>query len=148
MAVYCCVEAGAKIADAGVIVMPVRFAPETFNCAVPVTPSKLALTVADPAETPAAIPLVPERLLTLATALLLDDQLTLLEITCVLESLNCPVAANVTCVPGAMEVMDGVTEIDTTVALVTFTLAEAVCDPRVAVTVEDPGLIPCNFPLV
>jgi hypothetical protein len=103
----------------------------------------------EPVATDAAIPLVPGLVLIVAIVGSLDAQLTSPEMTWVVESLNCPVAAKVICVPGAIEEMDGVTDIETMVALVTFTFTDAVCAPgsgRVAVIEAKPRLTPCTFP--
>jgi len=75
------VDAGAKTADGGLTAIPVRFAPVTFNWAVPVTAPNVAPMATDPVATVVAIPLVPVVVLIVATVGSLDAQLASPEMT-------------------------------------------------------------------
>jgi hypothetical protein len=75
-----------------------------------------------------------------AKVVLLDDQVTLLVIVCVLESLNEPVAMNGNWVPAAMERPEGVTEMDEMVASETTSVTEPLTAFSVAEIVDWPGL--------
>jgi len=68
--------------------------------------------------------------------------------TCVLESLNVPVAVNDSSVVGAMVRPVGVTEIDTIVAFVTSSMVEPLVAPSVAVMFVLPGVSPVAIGLV
>jgi hypothetical protein len=116
----------------------------TFKEAVPVTPLTLALIFAVPDATPVIILTFP----TVATAVLSDAQLTSRVILCVLASLNVPVAVNDNLDPGAIVRPVGVTEIDTTWALLTVSVTELLAVPSVAVMVVAPGLRPFATPLL
>jgi hypothetical protein len=61
-------------------------------------------------------------------------------------SLKTPVAANVNFVPGAMVRPEGVTEIDTIVALETLSVVEPLIESSVAVIVVDPVVRPFARP--
>ena len=124
MAVHPRVDAGATTPVAGVTAMLVRVAGVTVSCAVPVAAPNDALMVTLPVAIAAASPLAPE-LPIVATVLSLDVQATSLVMVWVVESLNDPVAAKSSCVPGAIEVIEGATEIDVMVAFVTLRLTEA-----------------------
>jgi hypothetical protein len=125
--------------------MLVKVADVTLSCAVPVTEPSDALIVTLPVAMPVDIPLAPV-LPIVATVASLDVQLTSLVMIWVLESLNTPVAPNASWLPGAIEEIEGVTEVDVIVALVTLSLTETLCDARVAVIVVMPGLRPCARP--
>ena len=137
-------EAGANTAPTGVKAIEFRVAEFTVSGAEPLTPPKAALMVTLPALTAVTIPLLPAVLLTFANAVLLEDQVTLLVIVWVLESLNTPVAMKGSVVPGAMERPDGVTEMDCTVASDTVSVIEPLIETetRVAVIVDSPVLTP------
>ena len=116
----------------------------TFRVADPVTPLKVAEMLAVPAATPVAVPPGP----TVATAGLSEVQFESRLITWVLESLNVPVATNESCVPGAIVRFTGVIDMDTIVAFVTSSVADALTDPSAAVMVVIPGLRPFAIPLL
>ena len=67
--------------------------------------------------------------------------------TCVVWSLKTPVAAKVNLVLGAMVRPEGVTEMDTIVALETSSVVNPLIESRVAVIVVDPGLTAFARPL-
>jgi hypothetical protein len=116
----------------------------TFKEAVPVTAPRIALMFAVPDATPVTILTLP----TVATAVLSDAQLTSRVIFCVLASLNVPAAVNDNLDPGAIVRPVGVTEIDTTWALLTVSVTELLAVPSVAVIVAAPGLKPFATPLL
>ncbi len=138
------VEAGARAALVGVTEMEKRVAELTVKSADPVTPLSVALMLAVPGATPVTWLTEP----TVATAGLSEDQVASRVMFCVVESLNVPVAAKDTFVPGAMVRPTGVTEMDTRVAFDTVSVTEALADPSVAVIVEVPGARPFARPLV
>jgi|SRR4029453_12041397 hypothetical protein len=77
VAVYCTWPAGA-VNGAPVVVMEieVRVADVTVSAEEPVTPNIVALMFAVPAATPVTTPLLPEPLLTVATPVLSEAQVT------------------------------------------------------------------------
>ncbi len=89
----------------------------------------VALIVTLPPAIAVAIPCAPEALLIVATVVSVEAQVTLFVMTCVLESLNCPVARNGTWVPAAIEEIEGVMDIDTSVAVVTVRLTPVLAPP-------------------
>ena len=95
-ALYCNPEAGASTADAGVNAIELRVAVLTVSAAVPVAvaPAKVnvALTVTGPGAMPVARPKLPELLPTVAADGALEVHETTVEMSCVEESLNNPVA--------------------------------------------------------
>lgn len=137
-------EAGASTAVAGATEIDFRVAELTVRDADPFIPPKAAVMFVVPAATAVATPSGP----TVATAVSLDVQVESVVMTCVLESLNVPVAVNESSVVGAMVRPVGVTEIDTIVALVTSRDVEPGIPPRVAVMVVVPGLFPLATPVL
>ena len=77
--------------------------------------------------------------LMVAVAALEDVHVTVVVMSCVLLSLNVPVAVNCFVVPTAMLEFAGVTAIETRVAEVTVSVAVPLIPPDVAVMVEVPG---------
>ena len=124
--------------------MDFRVAELTVNNVDPDTPPKVAPMFAVPEATAVTRPTAP----TVATAVLSDSQVASRFRTCVLESLNVPVAVNCNCVAGAMVRPEGETDIDVIVAFVTSSTVEPGIVPRVAVTVELPGVRPWATPLL
>jgi hypothetical protein len=82
-----------------------------------------------------------------ATAADADVQSTDAVTSCVLESLNVPVAANCFVVPTAMLGLAGVTVIETSVAELTVNDEVPLTDPEVAVMVAVPAPTPAASPL-
>jgi hypothetical protein len=140
---YPTVEAGASTVAFGFTAIDVSVAELTFNGTEAVTVLKVALILAVPGATAVIIPTGRA----VATATLSDAHVTSRVMTCVLKSLNEPVATNDNLVPGAIVRFTGVTEIDTMVALVTLSVIEALTLPSVALMIADPGLMPFNKPL-
>src|SRR5271154_2212639 len=111
--------------------MDFRVTEFTVKDADPVLPPKAALMFVVPGPMAVATPPPP----TVATAALLEGQVYSVVRTCVLESLNVPVAVNASSVPGAMVRPVGETEIDVTVAFVTSSVVVPLIVPKVAVMV-------------
>lgn len=137
------VDAGASTALGGVTEIETRVAELTISCADAVTPSSVALMLAVPGVTAVTRLTDP----TVATGGLSDAHVTSRVMFCVLASLNVPVAAKDSFVPGAMVRPTGVTEIDIRVAPVTVRLTDAVAEPIVAVIFAAPGASPFAKPL-
>ena len=133
---------GASTALAGVTEMEVRMAELTFSGALPETPLKVAEILAVPGPIPVALPPAA----TVATAGLSDAQVESVVMTCLVPSLKTPIAAKVNLVPGAMVRPEGVTEIDTIVALETLSVVEPLIESSVAVIVVDPVVRPFARP--
>lgn len=126
--------------------MDFRVAELTVKSADPDTPPKVAPMCALPEATAVTKPMGP----TVATAVLSDAQVASRLRTCVLESLNVPVAVNCSWVSGAMLRPEGEMDIDVIVAPETSSTVEPLIIPRVAVMVGSggPGLSPLANPLV
>lgn len=143
-------EAGASTAVGGATEIDFRVAELTVRDADPFMPPKAAVMFVVPAATAVATPSGP----TVATAVSLDVQVESVVMTCVLESLNVPVAVNDNSVVGGMVRPVGATEMDTIVALVTSRDVEPLIElppvPRVAVmvVVAPPGLSPLANPVL
>jgi len=138
------VDAGASTAVAGLTAIEVSVTELTFTAAAPVTPLRVALIFADPGATPVTMLTGP----TVATAVLSDAQVTSRVMTCVLESVNDPVAVSGSFVAGAMVRPAGVTETETIWALVTSRVTEALAVPSAAAMVTTPGVKPRASPLL
>jgi hypothetical protein len=118
-------------------------APLTVSGALPVTLPRVARMFAVPAETAVALP--PPGVI-VATEVLSEAHTTSDVIICVLESLKAPVALNGCFVPGAIVLLEGVTVIETTVALVTVRVVFVVVAPSVAVIIVVPAAMPFATP--
>lgn len=128
---------------AGLIAIETSFAVDTVSVVDPLTVPDTALMVVLPVATLLATPcaLMP------ATAPEDELQRTDVLMSCVLESLKVPVAANCLVVPTAMLEFAGVTAIETSVAAVTVSEAVPLTDPDVAVIVVEPAATPVALPL-
>ena len=135
-------DAGASTAVAGLTAIETSVTELTCKGADPVTPSNVALIFAVPG--PTAVTTGPPPVV--ATATLSEVHVESEVMICVLESLNVPVAVNVKFVPGAIVLPEGVTEIVTSVALLTVRITEALTVPTAAVMVVVPGLRPLASP--
>ena len=100
-----------------------------MSVAVPFTLPDVAVIVTRPGATPVASPCVPLVLLTVAYAVFVDDQITLVVRSSVVLSLYVPVAWNCTAVPLAIVYVSGVTAIDTSAGDCTVSGAVAICPP-------------------
>jgi hypothetical protein len=119
----------------------------TVTVAEPWMPLRVAVMEVLPIAKPVTSPLVPETLLTCATVLSPDVQLTCVVRFAVLPSLKVPVAVSCTVVPFAIEEVVGVTAIEDTVAAVTLTVVDPEIEPCVAVTSVLPIFTPVAKPL-
>jgi len=140
------VEAGAITAELGETAMDFSVAELTVRSVCPDLPPNAAIMFALPSPTAVTTPTAP----TVATAVLLDVQVTSWVMTCVLESLNVPVAVKANSVPGAMVRPAGETEIDTIVASLTVSVVEpGGAEPKVAVMVTglEVGVRPLATPM-
>ena len=106
VAVNCVVVPGAIVEFAGVTAMEAKVAPVTLSEAVPLTEPEVAVIVAVPVRMPMANPL----------ELIVAEFDELLQVTfcssCVLPSSKLPVALNCCVVPAAIDIGEGVTEIE------------------------------------
>lgn len=127
---------GASTAVAGVTEMEESVAELTLSGAEPKTPRNAAEMLAVPG--PIAVAVLPAFPI-VATARLSEAHVDSRVMTWVLLSLNKPTALKGSLVPGAMVRPEGLTEMDTSVAFVTSSMAEALMEPSVAVIVEVPG---------
>src|SRR5256885_16656112 len=105
--------------------------------AVPVLPSLVAVTVAEPGVTPETSP----ELLTVATEVLLLDQVTVRPES-VLPPASLSVAVSCTVCPGWIESVAGLTDTVATGTWVTVTDAVPLLPSLAAVIVADPGVTP------
>jgi len=126
----------------GLIAIETNFVVETVSVVDPLTVPDTALIVVLPAATLLTMPcaLIP------ATAAEDEVQSTDALMSCVLESLNVPVAANCLIVPTAMLEFAGVTASETSVAAVTLSEAVPLTDPDAAVMVVVPLATPVALP--
>lgn len=119
----------------GVIAKDARFAALIVSEVFPLTAPEVALMVTLPSLRPVARPLT-----VMEAKLLPDDaQVTVLVMSCVVESENVPVAVNCCCTPNGMVLPAGVTAIEFRVALVTVRVAVPVTEPEDAVMVLVPA---------
>jgi len=119
---------------AGLMVIPTRCAVDTVKPVEPLTAPNVAAIVVVPGATLVASPV----LLIVAAAALEELHITDPEISCVLLSLNDPVAVNCLVVPVAIVALAGVTASDTKLAPVTVRDAVPVTDPDATVMVAVP----------
>lgn len=127
---------GASTAVDGVTEIEVSVTELTFSGALPVTPLKVAEMLAVPG--PIAVAVLPAMMV--ATAGLSEAQVQSLVMSCVVSSLNLPVAPKVSLVPGWIVRPEGVTEMDTIVAFETCNVVEPLIEPTVAAMVVLPGV--------
>ena len=128
----------------GVMLMPTRCAVVTVRPVDPLIVPKAAVMVVLPVATLVATPV----LAIVATAAFAELQTTAPETSCVLASLNDPVAANCFVVPAAIPEFAGVTASETRVAPVTVRVAvpDTEPDPAVIVVVPVPKLVASPLP--
>jgi len=127
---------GASTAFAGATEIEVSVAELTVSGALPETPSKVAEMLTVPGAIAVALPRPP----TVATAGLSEAHVESLVITCLVRSLNKPLAAKPNLVPGAMVRPEGVTVTDTMLAFETSSVVEPLIEPSFAVMVVVPGV--------
>ena len=120
----------------GLIAIDTNVAAVTVNKVEPVTVPELAFTVAVPAPALVARPLASM----LAVEGVFDDHATVPVRSCMLPSVNVPVAVNCCFVPSAIDGSGGVTAMDTSAAAVTVNVAVPVTEPEAAVIFAEPVL--------
>src|SRR6058998_1869127 len=81
-------------------------------------------------------------------AVFVEVQTELIEMSCVEESSNTPVAVKCACPPTGTVATDGAIEMETILAAVTVNGTESAADPSVAVMVTRPGAMPTTNPLL
>ena len=120
VATNCWVIPAATLGFAGVIASDLSVALVTVSGALAeVIAPRVAVMLAVPTATAEAPPLVPAALLTVAVPSASDAQVTDVVKSWVELSVNIPVAVNCWVVPAAITLLDGVTAMETSVALVT-----------------------------
>ena len=122
------------------IAMEVRVADVTVNETEPVTPSAVALMCTVPAATPVATPLLPDELLTVATAVLSEAQVACDVSVWVVPSLNVPTAVKPSFAAGWSDAPDGATAIEFKVAAETVKIVVSETPPTLAVIVVVPAV--------
>ena len=123
-----------------VIAIDVRVADVTVSDTDPLTPSAVALMCAVPAATPVATPLLPDELLTVATAVLSDAQTDCDVSVWVVPSLKVPTAVKVSFAAGWSDAPVGATAIELKVAAVTVKTVVSETAPTLAVIVVLPAV--------
>ena len=111
----------------------------TVSFVLPETVPEVAVIVVLPAETEVARPLEPAVLLTAATAVLDEFQVTDEVISWLVLSEKIPLAVNCLVVPSSMLGLVGETWMETSVAVVTVSVVLPEIMPEVAVTVVEPA---------
>ena len=135
VAVNCCVRPAGTLGFAGVTAIDCRAAAVTVNVVDPATFPDVAVIAVVPVPTPVATPAA----VIVATVGVPDDQVTLVEIFCVVPSLNIPVATNCWLKPLAREGFAGVTAMVSRIAELTVRFVEPTVFPEVAVIVVVPA---------
>ena len=118
------------------IAIDTRVAAVTVNTVEPVTVPELAFTVDVPMPALVAAPLASM----LAVEVVFDDHATVPVRSCMLPSVNVPVAVNCCFVPSAIDGSGGVTAMDASAAAVTVNVVVPVTEPEVAVILAEPLL--------
>lgn len=113
----------------------------TIRLALPRTLPEVALIVELPGVNPLAVPSVGMLLLTLATAAAEELQLAVVVMSCVLLSVNVPVALKLAVVFVAMDAVGGATAMDTIAAGATVSKVVPVTFPNAADTVVGPCVL-------
>lgn len=126
---------GSMAMAAGVICIEISGEESTTIVESAVSVPSCAVMVAVPADCAVTVP----ALLTTATLDADEVQVTRLVITCVLPSLKVPMATQFTEVAGASKAVAGLTEIEESVAELTFSGAEPVTPVKVAEMLAVPG---------
>ena len=118
------------------IAIDTNVAAVTINTVEPVTVPELAFTVDVPMPALVARPLASM----LAVEVVFDDHATVPVRSCMLPSVNVPVAVNCCFVPSAIDGTGGVTAMDASAAAVTLNVVVPVTGPEVAVIFAEPVL--------
>ena len=144
----CCVVPRASDGVVGVTAMDTSCAAVTVSAVEPVMAPLVAERVAVPMVTAVASPLLPAALLTAATGVALEAQVTGGGQSCVVASVYVPVAVSCRVVPRASDGAVGVTAMETSCAAVTVSTVEPVMPERVAERVAVPVLAAVASPLL
>src|SRR5258708_32906349 len=126
----------------GLTVMDTSEVAFTERVVAPLTVPRVALMLVVPAPTPVATP----DALIVANPRPLDAQVTEAVRSCVLLSVNVPLAVNACVVPSGMEVLTGFTAIESKAAGATVKVVSPLMLPAVAVIVLAPVLTPIASP--
>ena len=137
-AVNCCVVPSATEGFVGVAAIDTSTAAVTVKLVLPLIEPELAVIMAEPVPTLVASPCGFTTLLIVATVAVSELHCTVLVTSCVLPSVNVPVAVNCCVLPRGMLGIAGVTAIETNTAGVTFSVVELVIEPEVDVTLVLP----------
>lgn len=139
-AVNGCVAPKATVDVCGLIAIDTSAAAVTVSSVDPLTVPALAVMLAIPIPVLCASP----TLLIGAVETVSDDHVAVLVISCVLPSVNVPVAVNCSLVPSAIDGVAGVTANDTSPAVLTVSVVDPLTEPEVAVivAVPSPTLLP------
>jgi hypothetical protein len=142
VAVNCCVVPIAIFAVGGLIAIDTSAAAVTVSTVDPLTVPDVALTVAVPVPTLCPSP----ALLIVAVVGVSEDHVAVLVRSCVLPSVNVPVAVNCCVVPNAIDGVAGVTANDISVAAVTVSVVDPLTPPTLAVMFALPTPAPLATP--
>jgi hypothetical protein len=138
VATNACVVPNAIVALPGVTAIDSSAAAVTVSVVVPCTAPELAVIVTVPVPALVASPWLPAVLLMLATDPVSELHSTVPVTSCVLPSVNVPVAENCCVVPSGITGIAGVTAIETSVAGFTVTVVVPLTVPIAAVTLVLP----------
>ena len=142
VAVNGCVVPSGIVAVGGLIVIDASATAVTVSTVDPLTVPDVALTVAVPVPTFCPSPL----LLIVAVVGVSEDHVAVLVRSCVLPSVNVPVAVNCCVVPNAIDGVAGVTANDTSAAAVTVSVVDPLTPPTLAVMFALPTPAPLATP--
>jgi hypothetical protein len=146
--VNCCVVPRAIVGACGLIAIDTSAAGFTTKVAVALMAPELMPIVVVPVPSVLASPAVSAVLLIVATLATVELQCPLCVKSCVVPSVNVPVAVNCWVVPSATVEVCGLIAIDTRAAGVTVSSVDALTAPEVAVIVAEPMLTLCASPAV
>ena len=146
MAANCRVVPSAIALASGVTAIDTSTAEVTVRVVVALTEPELAVTVAVPVATLAASPCLPGALLRFTVFGLSVLHCTDCVMSCVLLSVNVPVAVNCCVVPSGIVGTAGVTAIETNSAVVTFSVVVPLTVLKVAFTLVLPTATLCATP--
>jgi len=147
VAVNCLVVLSAMLGFVGATWIETSVAGVTVSVVLPEIVPEAAVIVVEPAATAAASPLEPAVLLTVATVVNEELQVTIAVMSWIVLSEKIPVAVNCLVVPSAMLGFVGSTSTDTSVAAVTVSVVLPEIPPNVAVIVVDPAAAAAASPL-
>ncbi len=146
VAVNCCAVPNAIVGACGLIAIDTSAAGFTTSVAVPLIAPELIPIVVVPVASVLANPAVPTELLIVATVASVELQWPLCVKSCVVPSVNVPVAVNCCVVPKAIAAVGGLIAIDTSAAAVTVNTVELLTVPDLAVRFAVPMPMLCASP--